>query len=63
MVSEVHLNFLKFATKLAISLCSCQLNCELGNEVVNFKPNFVGKLSSSLREKFAPFGINVSEFS
>ena len=61
-VSEVRLKFLKFATNLAISLCTCQSNCELGNEVVNFLPNFVGKLRSSLREKFAPFGEIVSGF-
>ena len=41
---------------------SWQSNSELGNEVVNFTPNFVGKLPSSLREKFAPFGEIVSEF-
>ena len=47
----------KFATKLAISLRSCQSNRELQNEVVNFSPNFVGKLRSSSRAKFAPFGV------
>ena len=36
-------------------------SCELGNEVVHFTPNFVGKLRSSSREKFAPFGVNVLE--
>ena len=56
-VSEVGLKFLKFATNLAISFCSCQ---SIVN--VNFTLNFVGKLSSSLREKFAPFGEIVSEF-
>ena len=60
--SEVCSEFPKFATNLAISLRTCQSNCELGNEVVNFTPNFVGKLTSSLREKFAPFGEIVSEF-
>ena len=40
---------------------TCQANCELGNEVVNFTPNFVGKLTSSLREKFMPYGEIVSE--
>ena len=50
MVSEVCLKFPKFATNLAISLRSCQSNCELGNEVVNFTTNFVGKLRSSSRE-------------
>ena len=62
MVSEVRLKYLKFATNLAISFRSCQSNRELGNEVVNFTPSFVGKLTSSLREKFAPFGEIVSEF-
>ena len=47
MVSELRLKFLKFATNLAISLHSCQSNSELGNEVVNFMSNFVGKLRSS----------------
>ena len=42
---------------LAISLRSCQSNCELGNEVVNFTTNFVGKLRGLSREKFAPFGV------
>ena len=62
-VCEVLLKFPKFATNLAISSSfrSCQSNRELGNEVVNFTPNFVGKLTSSLREKFAPFGEIVSE--
>ena len=48
MVSEVHLKFLKFATNLAILLptSSCQSNSELGNEVVNFMSNFIGKLRS-----------------
>ena len=40
--------FPKFATNLAVSLCTCQSNCELGYQVVNFTPNFVGKLTSSL---------------
>ena len=63
MVSEVCLKFLKFATNLAISLhIFCQSKCELGNEVVNFTPNFIGKLTSSLREKFALFSEIVSEF-
>ena len=61
-VSEVRLKFPKFATNLAISLRSCQSNCELGNEVVNFSTNFVGKLRSSSRATSAPFGVNVSEF-
>ena len=49
---------------LAISFRSCQSNRELRNEVVNFTPKFVGKLhvTSSLREKFAPFREIVSEF-
>ena len=47
----------EFATSLAISLCSYQSNRELRNEVVNFKPNFVGKLRSSSRAKFASFGV------
>ena len=56
MVSEVSLKFLKFATNLTISFRS-------RNQIVNvnFSPNFVGKLSSSLREKFAPFGEIISE--
>ena len=44
-VSEVRLRFPKFAMNLAISLRICQ--SKLGNEVVNFTPNFVGKLTSS----------------
>ena len=56
MVSEVRLKFLKFATNLAILLRSCQSNHELGNKVVNSTPNFIGKLTSSLQEKFASFG-------
>ena len=62
MCSEVCSEFSKFTTNLAISLRTCQSNCELGNKVVNFTPNFVGKLTSSLQEKFAPFGEIVSEF-
>ena len=62
MVSQVRLKFLKFATNLAISFHSCQSNRELGNEVVNFTPSFGGKWTSSLREKFRPFGEIVSEF-
>ena len=42
------LNFPKFTTNLAVSLCSCQSNGELKNEVANFMPNFVGKLQSLL---------------
>ena len=38
-VSEVPLKFPKFATNFAISLRSCQSNCELGREVVNFTTN------------------------
>ena len=53
--SEVRLKFPKFTTNLAISLCSCQSNCELQNEAVNFMPNFVGKLQSSLLVKFTSF--------
>ena len=60
--SEVCSEFPKFATNLSISLRTCQSNCELGNKVVNFTPNFVRKLTSSLQEKFAPFGEIVSEF-
>ena len=62
MVSEARLTFPKFASNLAISLCTCQSNSELGNDVVNFTPNLVGKSTSSLREKFAPFSEIVSEF-
>ena len=47
---------------LAISLRSFKSNRKLGIEVVNFTPNLVGKLTSSLRDKFAPFGEVVSEF-
>ena len=36
---------------------SCQSNRELRNEVVNFTPNFVGKLRSSSLAKFASFGV------
>ena len=61
-VSQVCLKFLKFATNLAISFRSCQSNRELKNEVANFTPNFVGKWTSSLWEKFPPFGEIVSEF-
>ena len=46
MVSKVRLKFPKFATNLAILLRSCQSNSELGNEVVNFMSNFIGKLRS-----------------
>ena len=34
-----------------------QSNGGLQNEVVNFTPNFVSKLPSSLRSKFPPFGV------
>ena len=47
----------KFATNLVNSLRSSQSNRELRNEVVNSTPNFVGKLQSSSRAKFAPFGV------
>ena len=47
---------------LAISLCSCQSNRELENKVVNFTLNFVGKLTSSLREKFTSCEEIVSVF-
>ena len=56
-VSEVRLKFQKFTTNLAISLCSCQSNCELRKEVVIFTLDFVGKLQSSSQAKFAPFGV------
>ena len=62
MVSKVRLKFPKFATNLAISLHSCQSNRELGNEVGKFTANFVGKLTSSSREKFPSFDEIVSEF-
>ena len=39
--------FPKFATNLGISFRSCQSNCELRNEVVNFTCSEVGKLISS----------------
>ena len=42
---------------LVISLHSCQSNCELGNEVMNFMPNFIENLRSSLPVKFTPFGV------
>lgn len=60
MVSKVCFKFPKFATYLAISLCSCQSNCKLANKVVNFMPNFVEKLRSSLQVKFAPFSLLLS---
>ena len=47
---------------LAISLHIGQSNCELGKEVVNFSANFVGKLTSSLREKLSSSGEIVVEF-
>ena len=56
-VSKVRLEFPKFATNLAISLRSCQSNRELGNEVVNFTPNFARKLRSSSRANFASLGV------
>ena len=43
----------------SISLRSCQSNRELGNEIMNFTPNFVGKLRSLLQKKFAPFGVSL----
>ena len=43
--------------KLAVSLCSCQSNRELRNEVVNFTVNFVGKLQTLSRVNFASFGV------
>ena len=55
--SKVCSEFPKFATNLAISLRSCQSNHELRNEVVNFTPNFVGKLRSSSLAKFASFDV------
>ena len=58
-VSKVRLKFPKFTTNLATSLRSCQSNRKLGNEVVNFMPNFAGKLRGSLQEKFTPFSVNV----
>ena len=61
MISGVCLKFRKFATNLAISLRSRQSNCELGNKVVNFTTNFIGKLSWS-QEKFAPFGVKSQNF-
>ena len=69
-VSKVCFKFPKFAPNLAISFRSCQSICELGNEVVNFTPNFIekfmpnffGKLTSWQQEKFPSFGEIVSEF-
>ena len=47
-----------FVMNLAISLRSCQLNYKLQNKVVNFTPNFVGKLRSlSQAAKFISFGV------
>ena len=46
-----------FSMNLAISLRSWQSNHELRNEVVNYTLNFVGKLWSSSRVKFASFGV------
>ena len=37
-----NLKFPKFTVNLAISLLSCQSNCELENKVVNFTLNFIG---------------------
>ena len=48
----MRLKFPNFATYLAISLRSCQSKRKLRKEVVNFMPNFVGKLRSSPRAKF-----------
>ena len=42
---------------LGILLRSIQSNRELRNEVVNFTPNFVGKLRSSSRAKIPSFGV------
>ena len=49
--------FPKFATNLAISLHSCQSNRELRNEVVNFTPDFIGKLRSLSQVKFTSFSV------
>ena len=49
--------FPKFAMSLAMSLHSRQSFHELQNEVVNFIPNFLWKLRSSSRAKFASFGV------
>ena len=57
MGAEVCSEFPKFTTNLAISLHSCQSNHELRTEVVNFTPNFVGKLRSSSLAKFASFDV------
>ena len=42
---------------LVMSLHSYQSNRELQNKVVNFTPNFVGKLQSSSLAKFESFGV------
>ena len=44
---QVSLKFPRFTTNLAISLHSCQSNCELRNKVANFLPNFVGSCKVS----------------
>ena len=41
------------------SLRICQSNCEIWTKVVNFTPNFVGKLPRSLRGKLTLFGKTV----
>ena len=55
-VSEVRMKSRSFHQLMAILLHSCQSNLEIWTQVVNFTPNFVGKLPSSLRGKFMLFG-------
>ena len=54
----------KFVQNFRNSLRTWQFQYLLVNQIVNLEitPNFVGKLTSSLREKFAPFGEIISEF-
>ena len=49
---------------ISSSLRTWRFHSVVVNQILNgnFTPNFVGKLTSSLREKFAPFGEIVPEF-
>ena len=47
-IPRVHYKF-----DIFITVCSCQANCELWNEVVNFTLKSIGKLWSWLEAKFA----------
>ena len=54
----------KFVRNFRNSLRTWQFHYVLVNQIVNLEMKlwFIGKLTSSLREKFAPFGEIVSEF-